>query len=386
MQILDYSMNIQTKSSVRFYSLFCLCGVMTQPCFAISNAVETADVTVAQVVQQRLEKYTVLAQLVQRQIFPQSLAAAPQSLAQQQDAQQTLAQAYQPPQFELQQNNQPLILAQLDQTQNAVTPASQTLQPPRAAEPQSEQTQNSLPAITQHPSQHAFLPANGVFFADEATYIGAEVGVVSAMIQADYKFTNDRGNRNAYPKNLALYGAFFGHKFNPRFGLELGYQGQTKKNRTVNLMPGDISPASNIALDDGDAETWQTSSQTQHFNFVAHIVLHEFVKKNYINFWTQVGMSYSKLYAQQYPVILMGMPPTDQQLIDDTNTFKQAKLIPMVAFGINYNWTDTLGFRAAANWRHISMLKPKSQEHPLQDLQVKLKDGFNFSLGIYWRL
>ena len=236
------------------------------------------------------------------------------------------------------------------------------------------------------PSQYTSASA---VFPDSGTYAGVDMGLISEMTKSTYSFSELHG-KNAYPKNPLLYGVFLGHKFTDRFGFEVAYETQQRKNRTVLLGPGDTIPASNsIKLEQPtDWASYQTSVKTQHIQAVLQIILHQFEQKDNINIWAQIGASYSQLRARQTPTTGMvnGGILTAQEIAACTKTFKQWKLIPVAKLGIHYNWNSRFGLRATAGWRHLGMLKPVAQEPSSTHMQIKLKDGFNFGVGFYFKL
>lgn len=223
-------------------------------------------------------------------------------------------------------------------------------------------------------------------FIKSNTYVGMEAGAISEMTKSTYSFSSD-GGANAYPKNPLLYGVFVGHKLNDRFGFELAYETQNKKNRIVTLVGGDNIPATTVKIPTNEWIIYKTSTKTQHLQAALHIKLHEFAKKENANVWLQLGASYSQLQAKQTPVDDSDDGPMPEHLIQEyTRTFKQWKFIPMAKIGVHYNLTPKFGLRATAGWRQLSLLKPKSQEMPDANTQIKMKDGFNFGLGFYFNI
>lgn len=244
------------------------------------------------------------------------------------------------------------------------------------------------------PAQQALASATGASgkgFPDSSTYAGVDAGLISEMTKSTYGFQENNG-KNAYSKNPLLYGVFLGHKFNDRFGFEVAYETQQKKNKTVQLEAGDTipgaAPGTFSTLTAGEWFQYKTTNKTQHFQAALHITLHEFDKKENINIWAQIGGSYSQLRAEQ--VALAGVDGGAVVAADDLanmrRTFKQWKLIPMAKLGVHYNWTSRIGLRATIGWRELSLLKPKSKEAPTASTQIKLKDGFNCGVGFYFKL
>jgi len=207
---------------------------------------------------------------------------------------------------------------------------------------------------------------------DRKNYIGMDVGIISQMIKSNHiSFVSGYGD-NAYAKNPLMYGIFAGHKFNDWLGVEVEYEAQNKKSRTaeVTFMPGLMTlPPPNSPI------TLATEVRTEHVLLLLHGTVYRFHKKPNANIWTQLGISYSQIRANQVDLSELMVPIS----------FKQKKVIPVVKLGINYDWTNRVGFRLYAGWRHLSMLKPKSNENPTGNSQIKLKDGVNCAIGIYFK-
>lgn len=219
-------------------------------------------------------------------------------------------------------------------------------------------------------------------FQNRKNYMGVDVSLISEMIKSNYTFQSGYG-KNSYGKNPFMYGAFIGHKFNDRFGVEVEYETQANKKRTVVLGPGDELPGSPV-LAGGESLTLQTKERTEHLQILLHSDIYRFQRMDKVNLWAQLGMSYSRIRAEQ--IILDGnlgggVPVPINQL----RTFRQWKLIPVAKLGLNYDWTKKFGFRVSAGWRHLKMLKAKSEENPAGAAEVRLKDGINCALGIYFK-
>jgi opacity protein-like surface antigen len=232
------------------------------------------------------------------------------------------------------------------------------------------------------PTHNIFADVNNTkTFLHKNSYIGLDLSFISEMIKSNYTFQSGYG-KNSYAKNPFMYGVFVGHKFTDRFGIEVEYETQANKKRTVTLGHGDELPG-NIMLDE-DSINLQTSEKTEHWQILLHSDIYRFHKINRINLWVQLGMSYSRVRAEQ--IALSGIVDGDQiPENSDQRTFRLWKVIPVAKLGVNYDWTKKIGFRASAGWRHLHMLKAKSEENPTGSAEIRLKDGVNCALGIYFK-
>ena len=217
-------------------------------------------------------------------------------------------------------------------------------------------------------------------FADAKNYVGIDCSFISNTMKSSTYAFKDQYGKNAFPDNPFLYGAFLVHQFNDRFGIEASYETQNTKNRKVTLGPGDAMPGGAI-IGPGVTMPLETKIKTQHFQTGLRIKLHEFENRKHINLWTQLGVTYFQMKAEQ---ILF--ENTGAISPDNTRNYKKWKLTPVVKLGVNYNWTKRVGLRASAEWINTSILHAKSQERPDSSSEIKLRDNFNFGVGIYFKL
>lgn len=225
-----------------------------------------------------------------------------------------------------------------------------------------------------------YLPQN-----KKKRYVGLNFSFISEMIKNNNTSFAQGYGKNIYAKNPLMYGIFLGNEFNDRFGIEFAYEAQRKKKQQTELTAGDQFPG-NVVVAAGEYYVLETKSFTQHMQAALFINLYTFKSKPHINIWSQLGASYTQVQAEQYVIDNEedGLPlPADIEA--SRRTFKAWKLIPMAKLGINYEWTNNIGFSAMASWRQLSLLKVKSKEFPNGNTEIKLKDGISCAVGVYYR-
>jgi len=192
-------------------------------------------------------------------------------------------------------------------------------------------------------------------------------------VDAVYSFMGFKTNygANMFAKRAPGLNAFYGHKFNHIFGAEVGYEAEAKRSRVAVVYVNDY--AAGVQVEGVRHEAYITKLYQKH-PYVGVSASTAIKENNTLSMLIGGSLSHIRAIYNQYA--------DSAGATDLTRTFAKTKLIPMVRVSAEHHFNDQFGLRALCTWRNTSQFKIKTQENPLADSEVKLKNAINVGLGL----
>ena len=201
---------------------------------------------------------------------------------------------------------------------------------------------------------------------DFAPYVGVDAKWNSM------RFKKTAGD-NLIQKNYPQGNLFGGVKFNDYFGLELGYESTTRRNKTATAAVGD-----NFFGDIVDPPEPVNYSKTKtkisgfHLNVVGFYPICE---EYCLSLFGSLGLAQLKLKSH-----LDFSVPTNPRVVG--LDFSKQKLVPRATLGIQHMLCENIGVRAMFGWERTSAFKNVKAKN--STLFMSPKDSVSIGLGVFY--
>lgn len=211
------------------------------------------------------------------------------------------------------------------------------------------------------PCLAALLCGGNVVAAVSDLYVGLDV------LKTTYATKEGYGS-NVFAKNPTAFNAFVGYRLPRNFFVEAGYEWTGNRGKTTNTtvenLPGYVGPSNAILISNVTSNIKITSP---YFGVGISCPISSLKNTKVAGL---IGMSATKLSASLNP--------------GTERNFVKRKINPMLKASIEHNFTNLLGLRFTATWRQLNSFKLKSKESPNSFAEVRMKDGYNFGIGIVY--
>jgi hypothetical protein len=208
-----------------------------------------------------------------------------------------------------------------------------------------------------------------------APYVGVEV------IQTSQDYKQNYG-KEVFKKNPQDYNIFGGFKFWRFLGIEAGFEWQPKRNKNVDIGPGETLPGGDpTILTSGETAAVSSNIRGVH----PYVGLFAELDQVYcclgkIKYQALIAASFSYIKATDSLDSILGATTPGLPYVED---YAKHRIVPLVKLSAGHNFTRNFGARVLVDYRNTSEFKIKQTNGAGY---LKLKDTWGVGIGLTYSL
>ena len=187
---------------------------------------------------------------------------------------------------------------------------------------------------------------------------------------------------NLFAHNTPQANLYAGLKFNEFVGIEIGVEGNSKKNKTKIVRAGDTFLGQPILLGISQTTYHATDKTTSfHANLIG---FYPITCDNQV--YASVGAARIKSHFTTRAITVLD--DQGQSVFDSplrTENFKKNKTVLRLGVGMQQMLTSNAGVRAGVTWENTSKLRDIKASGRTTPERIKLEDNFSYNLGLFWK-